>query len=108
MEKMAKGTSDYSSRPPSSSQKNNFMEVDLPRRASVEIREKEDGASKGESGVSFNDNTMQSTSDSGANVKCLEQETTTKSNNSSSRLQPASISSEVIQMLLRHVTTMKN
>ncbi|KAL5203254.1 hypothetical protein ABZP36_014206 [Zizania latifolia] len=76
MEKMAKGTSvltrprgfefdksgdkkDYSSRPPSSSQKNSFMEVDSPRRAAVEIREKADGASKGESGVSFNDNTMQ-------------------------------------------------
>ncbi|KAL5231610.1 hypothetical protein ABZP36_030386 [Zizania latifolia] len=75
MEKMAKGTSvltksrgfefdksgdkkNYSSCPPTSSHEDRFMEVDLPRRAVVDIREKADDASKGESGVSFNNNTM--------------------------------------------------
>jgi len=49
---------------------------------------------------------FQSSGDSGANVKRLEQETAAKIEQLNQ--QAASISSEVIQMLLRHVTTVKN
>ncbi|KAJ1272616.1 hypothetical protein BS78_06G216700 [Paspalum vaginatum] len=48
----------------------------------------------------------QSSGDSGANVKRLEEETAIKIEQLSQ--QAASISPEVIQMLLRHVTTVKN
>uniref|UniRef100_A0A0D9VJX2 V-type proton ATPase subunit G n=1 Tax=Leersia perrieri TaxID=77586 RepID=A0A0D9VJX2_9ORYZ len=44
--------------------------------------------------------------DSGANVKRLEQETDTKI--AQLKEQAANVSPEVIQMLLRHVTTVKN
>jgi V-type H+-transporting ATPase subunit G len=49
---------------------------------------------------------LQSSGDSGANVKRLEQETAAKIEQLNQ--QAASISPEVIQMLLRHVTTVKN
>lgn len=49
---------------------------------------------------------FQSSGDSGANVKRLEQETAEKI--AQLKQQAASISPEVIQMLLRHVTTVKN
>ncbi|XP_052157366.1 uncharacterized protein LOC127775099 [Oryza glaberrima] len=48
---------------PSSSQKDSFMEVDLPSRVAVEIREKADGTSKGGSGVIFKDSTIQPSRD---------------------------------------------
>ncbi|GJN01851.1 hypothetical protein PR202_ga19152 [Eleusine coracana subsp. coracana] len=48
----------------------------------------------------------QSSGDSGANVKRLEEETAAKIEQLNQ--QAASISPEVIQMLLRHVTTVKN
>uniref|UniRef100_K3ZZ42 V-type proton ATPase subunit G n=1 Tax=Setaria italica TaxID=4555 RepID=K3ZZ42_SETIT len=48
----------------------------------------------------------ESSGDSGANVKRLEQETDAKIEQL--KQQAASISPEVIQMLLRHVTTVKN
>jgi len=49
---------------------------------------------------------LQSSGDSGANVKRLEEETTAKIELLNQ--QAASISPDVIQMLLRHVTTVKN
>jgi V-type H+-transporting ATPase subunit G len=49
---------------------------------------------------------LQSSGDSGANVKRLEQETAAKIEQLNQ--QAANISPEVIQMLLRHVTTVKN
>lgn len=49
---------------------------------------------------------FQSSGDSGANVKRLEQETDTKI--AQLKEQAANVSPEVIQMLLRHVTTVKN
>jgi hypothetical protein len=49
---------------------------------------------------------LQSSGDSGANVKRLEEETAAKIEQLTQ--QAASISPDVIQMLLRHVTTVKN
>jgi hypothetical protein len=49
---------------------------------------------------------LQSSGDSGANVKRLEEETAAKIEQLNQ--QAANISPEVIQMLLRHVTTVKN
>lgn len=49
---------------------------------------------------------VQSSGDSGANVKRLEQETDTKIEEL--KAQSSSISSDVVQMLLKYVTTVKN
>ncbi|CAN6197251.1 unnamed protein product, partial [Urochloa humidicola] len=54
----------------------------------------------------FQRKVAESSGDSGANVKRLEQETAAKIEQLNQ--QAASISPEVIQMLLRHVTTVKN
>ncbi|KAJ6825115.1 V-type proton ATPase subunit G 1-like [Iris pallida] len=54
----------------------------------------------------FQKKLAETSGDSGANVKRLEQETEAKIHNLKS--QAASISHEVGQMLLRHVTTVKN
>lgn len=48
----------------------------------------------------------QSTGDSGANVKRLEQETEAKIHHL--KTEAARISYDVVQMLLKHVTTVKN
>lgn len=49
---------------------------------------------------------LQSSGDSGANVKRLEQETDTKIGHL--KTQAEVISNDVVQMLLRHVTSVKN
>ncbi|EEE57635.1 hypothetical protein OsJ_08056 [Oryza sativa Japonica Group] len=54
----------------------------------------------------FQRKVAESSGDSGANVKRLEQETDTKI--AQLKEQAANVSPEVIQMLLRHVTTVKN
>ncbi|OAY83905.1 V-type proton ATPase subunit G 1 [Ananas comosus] len=54
----------------------------------------------------FQKKVAESSGDSGANVKRLEQETEAKIQHLKSQVE--SISCDVVQMLLRHVTTVKN
>uniref|UniRef100_A0A0E0CQ89 V-type proton ATPase subunit G n=1 Tax=Oryza meridionalis TaxID=40149 RepID=A0A0E0CQ89_9ORYZ len=74
-------------------------------RQAKEEAEREIAEHRAQMEAEFQRKVAESSGDSGANVKRLEQETDTKI----ARLeQAANVSSEVIQMLLRHVNTVKN
>ncbi|KAG6489826.1 hypothetical protein ZIOFF_051106 [Zingiber officinale] len=71
-----------------------------------EEAEKEIAGYRAQMEAEFQRKLAQSSGDSGANVKRLEQETEEKIHHLSS--QSADISDDVVQMLLKHVTTVKN
>ncbi|XP_073003296.1 V-type proton ATPase subunit G1-like [Typha latifolia] len=71
-----------------------------------EEAEKEIAEYRAQMEAEFQRKVAESSGDSGANVKRLEQETGAKIEQL--KLQSASISHDVVQMLLRHVTTVKN
>lgn len=75
-------------------------------RQAKEEAEREIAEYRAQMEAEFQRKVAESSGDSGANVKRLEQETAEKI--AQLKQQAASISPEVIQMLLRHVTTVKN
>ncbi|CAN6250023.1 unnamed protein product [Urochloa humidicola] len=75
-------------------------------RQAKEEAEREIAEYRSQMEAEFQRKVAESSGDSGANVKRLEQETAAKIEQLNQ--QAASISPEVIQMLLRHVTTVKN
>lgn len=75
-------------------------------RQAKEEAEREIAEYRAQMEADFQRKLSESSGDSGANVKRLEQETSTKIEQL--KQQAASISPEVIQMLLRHVTTVSN
>nr|BAD07530.1 putative Vacuolar ATP synthase subunit G 1 [Oryza sativa Japonica Group]BAD07544.1 putative Vacuolar ATP synthase subunit G 1 [Oryza sativa Japonica Group] len=74
--------------------------------AAKEEAEREIAEYRAQMEAEFQRKVAESSGDSGANVKRLEQETDTKI--AQLKEQAANVSPEVIQMLLRHVTTVKN
>ncbi|XP_051193152.1 V-type proton ATPase subunit G1 [Lolium perenne] len=75
-------------------------------RQAKEEAEREIAEYRAQMEADFQRKVAESSGDSGANVKRLEQETSTKIKQLNQ--QAASISPEVIHMLLRHVTTVSN
>ncbi|KAM0845198.1 hypothetical protein ACQ4PT_030524 [Festuca glaucescens] len=75
-------------------------------RQAKEEAEREIAEYRAQMEADFQKKLAETSGDSGANVKRLEQETNEKIEQL--KQQAASISPEVIQMLLRHVTTVKN
>ncbi|EEC73843.1 hypothetical protein OsI_08596 [Oryza sativa Indica Group] len=75
-------------------------------RQAKEEAEREIAEYRAQMEAEFQRKVAESSGDSGANVKRLEQETDTKI--AQLKEQAANVSPEVIQMLLRHVTTVKN
>ncbi|KAF0935502.1 hypothetical protein E2562_034283 [Oryza meyeriana var. granulata] len=75
-------------------------------RQAKEEAEREIAEYRAQMEAEFQRKVAESSGDSGANVKRLEQETDTKI--AQLKQQAANVSPEVIQMLLRHVTTVKN
>uniref|UniRef100_A0ACD5UU55 Uncharacterized protein n=1 Tax=Avena sativa TaxID=4498 RepID=A0ACD5UU55_AVESA len=75
-------------------------------RQAKEEAEREIAEYRAQMEAEFQKKLAETSGDSGANVKRLEQETNEKIEQL--KQQAASISPEVIQMLLRHVTTVKN
>uniref|UniRef100_A0A0D9W900 V-type proton ATPase subunit G n=1 Tax=Leersia perrieri TaxID=77586 RepID=A0A0D9W900_9ORYZ len=75
-------------------------------RQAKEEAEREIAEYRAQMEAEFQRKVAESSGDSGANVKRLEQETQEKI--AQLKQQAASISPEVIQMLLRYVTTVKN
>ncbi|KAF7018146.1 unnamed protein product [Triticum aestivum] len=75
-------------------------------RQAKEEAEREIAEYRAQMEADFQRKLTETSGDSGANVKRLEQETTVKIEQL--KQQAANISPEVIQMLLRHVTTVKN
>jgi V-type H+-transporting ATPase subunit G len=78
----------------------------FPIRQAKEEAEREIAEYRAQMEAEFQRKVAESSGDSGANVKRLEQETDTKI--AQLKEQAANVSPEVIQMLLRHVTTVKN
>lgn len=84
-----------------------FLPAKLARlRQAKEEAEREIAEYRAQMEADFQRKLAESSGDSGANVKRLEQETNEKI--AQLKQQAATISPEVIQMLLRHVTTVKN